>query len=263
MLPCPEPPSPLSLIDHFVEAGSSGEHYWPFTPRRLGYSTKRRPSLSAGAAAPRSRSRSQESFSFSTKDRAPYLVTLEVLECRQKQQRPLFSPGAGDNGGGDRGSPGGGGGAGDGGGGASGSQPGLKGGGVRFMRMLTPRALGQSLREMRSEIDRTLTTLKRTVSTTSRDGDGGAAGAGERRWGGGGGRRRRLYSLSSNLGGGLIIVSCMAVVRRVIDPRISAFNAGTEHVKFHRQGSRRVHQARSAVVKCSPIRTGGIRWGWG
>jgi len=33
-------------------------------------------------------SRLQESFSFSTKDRAPYLVTLEVLDSRQQR----FSP---------------------------------------------------------------------------------------------------------------------------------------------------------------------------
>lgn len=129
----------------------------------------------------------QESFSFSTKDRAPYLVTLEVLDSRQRRRSPPY---------GARGRPGAGGGSHRGGveGGASvaagDDTGGGRGGRGRLIRMLTPRALGQSLREI---ADNTLTTLKIGGSGKEgrRDDDGsGSSGEGKERGGGGGGVAR-------------------------------------------------------------------------
>ncbi|CAB1096719.1 unnamed protein product [Ectocarpus sp. CCAP 1310/34] len=119
----------------------------------------------------------EESFSFSTKDRAPYLVTLEVLDSRlqqqqqqQQQQRPPLSsgserPGAGASGSADGAA-----------GRAKGRGEGEEGGGavkVGLIRMLTPKGLGQSLREM---ADNTLTSLKLGGST--KDGRGGGVASG-------------------------------------------------------------------------------------
>jgi len=93
----------------------------------------------------------QESFSFNTKDRAPYLVTLEVLNL---SSTGMYTMSKSLNGGvhdGDRGfgSP--------------------TGSGRKFMRMLTPRSLGQSLRGVKAGIDRTLITLTGRMSSESSD----------------------------------------------------------------------------------------------
>ncbi|CAN0168954.1 unnamed protein product, partial [Ectocarpus sp. 8 AP-2014] len=117
----------------------------------------------------------EESFSFSTKDRAPYLVTLEVLDSRlqqqqQQQQRPLLSSGSERRGAGASGSSDGASGR------AKGRGEGEEGGGavkVGLIRMLTPKGLGQSLREM---ADNTLTSLKLGGST--KDGRGGGVASG-------------------------------------------------------------------------------------
>lgn len=130
----------------------------------------------------------QESFSFSTKDRAPYLVTLEVLDSRQQR----LSPSIGAN----RGATSGGGGRGgrssdgrhrgvEGGARVAAGDDAGGGGGGRLIRMLTPKALGQSLREI---ADNTLTTLKIGGSAKEgrRNDDGsGSSGEGEGRRTGG------------------------------------------------------------------------------
>ncbi|CAM9282162.1 unnamed protein product [Pylaiella littoralis] len=111
----------------------------------------------------------EESFSFSTKDRAPYLVTLEVLDCRQQRQQ-RSSSGAEQGGGallGGLGSA-----AGD----RAGEAGGGRGGRGKLIRMLTPKGLGQSLRDI---ADNTLTTLKRGVSAKEgREDDGSVDGGG-------------------------------------------------------------------------------------
>lgn len=104
----------------------------------------------------------QESFCFSTKDRAPYLVTLEVLDCRKHGVHPGSSALAGtaqsdsaidhilgngppsDGGDGDR-------------------SPAAAGARSRgsLIAMLTPKSLSQALGDMKAGVDRTLTTLKR------------------------------------------------------------------------------------------------------
>ncbi|CAM9315331.1 unnamed protein product, partial [Ectocarpus sp. 6 AP-2014] len=113
----------------------------------------------------------EESFSFSTKDRAPYLVTLEVLDSRlQQQQRPPLSSGSERRGAGACGSSDGASGR------TKGRGEGEEGGGavkVGLIRMLTPKGLGQSLREM---ADNTLTSLKLGGST--KDGRGGGIASG-------------------------------------------------------------------------------------
>lgn len=125
----------------------------------------------------------QESFSFSTKDRAPYLVTLEVLDSRQQRFSPSFGARARPAAGGVEG------GASVAAGDDSGAGGGRRGGG-RLIRMLTPRALGQSLREI---ADNTLTTLKIGGSAKEgrRDDDGsGSSGERKKKRGGGGGTGR-------------------------------------------------------------------------
>ncbi|CAN0391215.1 unnamed protein product, partial [Ectocarpus fasciculatus] len=116
----------------------------------------------------------EESFSFSTKDRAPYLVTLEVLVSRQQQQqqRPPPLSGAERRGAGACGSADGASGR------AKGRGEGEEGGGggavkVGLIRMLTPKGLGQSLREM---ADNTLTSLK--LGGSAKDGRGGGIASG-------------------------------------------------------------------------------------
>lgn len=135
----------------------------------------------------------QESFSFSTKDRAPYLVTLEVLDYSSRrsstnttaddgnaEHKDAFGSG-GQTGVASAAS-------------AAGGEAGGRGAG-KLMRMLTPATLGRSLLEMKAGIDRGITTLKRSVSKDGRElgaaatASAAAAASVVAQGGGGGGRR--------------------------------------------------------------------------